>query len=450
MAAREILLEPTRLAGQGRVSLLLDGEGQVERAYFQTLGLRAFEKLAQGRQAEYLPQLSSRISGLASWPEHLAATKALDELFQVQPPPAAKKARELLLNIAILENHLFHFFYLSGPDIFLDPGTPKAERSIIGLIAKLGPELGKQVLGLRRELRTLLLLAGGKIINPVLGLPGGIAKPLSDQKKFQAAATKALELALRTLELFREQALTSSEYLDLLKADAYTQQTYYLGLVDAEGKLNFYDGQIRVVDPQGKEWAKFSVRDYASQIDIHVEPWSYSRFLFLKKVGWRGLADGPASGLFTVGPLGRLNAAAGLATPKAAEAHQELLERLGGRPVHYTLASDWARIVEMIYAAERMGELASDPQTFDPKVRTIPSAAPKEGFGALEAPEGTVIHHYRADEQGLVTEARILLPGEMNNGRLNLAADKAARAFFKEGEVERVFLPLRGLASQGG
>lgn len=449
MAGRELVLEPTRLEGQGRVVLRLDGRDKVERAYFQAPGLRGFEKLCEGRQVEYLPQVTSRISGLASWAQHLAATKALDDLFQVEPPPGAKKARELLLAISILENHLFHLFYLSGPDIFLDGQALKAERNIFGVMAKLGPELGKQALGLRRELRTLLLLAGGKIINPVLGLPGGIAKPLTDPKRFQAAGTKALELALRTLELFKERALKSPEYMELLRSEPYTQRTYYMGLVDAERRLNFYDGQLRVVDPEGAEFATFPVRDYDRQIGRHTEPWSYQRFAFLLKVGWQGLIDGPASGLFTVGPLGRLNAAAGLATPKAQAADEEFHQTLG-RPVHSSLGSYWARIVEMIYAAERVGELASDPQIIDPKVRNFPSASPKEGFGVVEAPEGTVIHHYRSDAQGIIREARLLLPGEMNNGRLNLVVDKAARAFFREGETERVILPLRGLACQGG
>lgn len=449
MAGRELVLEPTRLEGQGRVALRLDGEGRVEQAYFQAPGLRGFEKLCEGRQAEYLPQITSRISGFSPWAQHLAATKALDDLFQVEPPPAAKKARELLLAISILENHLFHLFYLGGPDIFLDRQAPKAERNIFGVIAKLGPELGKQALGLRRELRTLLLLTGGKIINPVLGLPGGIAKPLADPKRFQAVGAKALELALRTLELFREQALKSPEYMDLLQSEAYTQKTYYMGLVDAERRLNFYDGQLRVVDPQGAEFAAFSVRDYGRQIGRESEPWSYQRFAFLAKVGWQGAIDGPASGIFTVGPLGRLNAAAGLATPEAQAADEEFHRTLG-RPVHYSLATYWARIVEMIYAAERVGELAGDPQLSDPKVRNLPSGSPKEGFGAVEAPEGTVIHHYRSDGQGIVREARLLLPGEMNNGRLNLVADRAAKAFFREGELERIFLPLRGLACQSG
>ncbi len=435
----------TRLEGQGQLTLVLeDGRGRVERAYFQVPALRGFERFLVGRQAEYLPQLVSRINGFAPFAHHLAATKALDDLFQVEPPPAAKKVRELLHNVAILDNHLLQIFYLAGPDLFLEQAKDKRSFFGLGTSSKLGPELVKQVIGLRRELRGLLLLAGGKTVNPVIGLPGGIAKPLADPKRFQAAAAKALELALRTLALFKELA-KDPEYMRLLRSEAYTAKTYYAGLVDAQGRLNFYDGQIRVVDPEGREFAKFPARSYPEQIGVHLEPWSYGRFAFLKGVGWQGFRDGLDSGIFAVGPLARLNAATGMSTPQAQAAYEEFSASLG-KPVHSNLAIHWARAVEMVYAAERIAELASDPELLDPKVRALPTATPREGYGAVEAPDGTVIHHYRTDERGVVTSARFLLPVEANQARLNLVVERAARAYFKDkdGGLERVVLPLRG------
>jgi F420-non-reducing hydrogenase large subunit len=433
-----------RLEGQGQITLALE-DGRVERAYLQVPALRGFEKFLVGRQAEYLPQLVSRINGFAPWAHHMAATKALDDLYKVEPPPAAKKVRELLHTIAIFDSHAFQIFYLAGPDLFLGPRTPKAERSFFALAARLDPELVKQVIGLRRELRGLLLLAGGKTINPVMGLPGGIAKPLTDkdQKRFQAAAAKALELALRTLELFKGLTLKDPEYMELLRSEAYTARTYYMGLVDAQGRLALYDGQIRIVDPEGREFAKFPARGYADQIGLHREPWSFCWFAFLKGVGWKGFQDGPDSGLLAVGPLARLNAAAGLSTPQAQAAYEEFFAALG-RPAHSNLAVHWARAVEMVYAAERVQELASDPELIDPKVRALPTATPKEGCGAVEAPDGTVIHHYQTDERGVVTSARLLLPVEANQARLNLVVERAARAYFEGDGLERVILPLRG------
>ncbi|MGQ9477206.1 MAG: Ni/Fe hydrogenase subunit alpha [Candidatus Bipolaricaulia bacterium] len=440
----------TRLEGQGQLALSLE-DGHVERAYFQVPVLRGFERFLVGRQAEYLPQLVSRINGFAPFAHHLAATKALDELFQVEPPSAAKKVRELLHNVAILDNHLLQIFYLAGPDLFLvgrEAPKGKGERSLfgLGLGDGLGPELVKQVIGLRRELRGLLLLAGGKAINPVIGLPGGIAKPLAlaDSKRFQAAAAKALELALRALALFKGLAEkdSRSRYMELLRSEAYTAKTYYMALVDPQGRLNFYDGQIRVVDPEGREFAKFPAKGFSEQIGVQLEPWSYSRFAFLQRVGWKGFRDGPDSGLLAVGPLARLNAAMGMGTPQAQAAYEEFFAALG-RPVHSNLAIHWARAVEMVYAAERIEELARDPELLDPKVRALPTATPKEGCGAVEAPDGTLIHHYRTDERGVVTSARFLLPVEANQARLNLVLERAAKAFFKEG-LERVVLPLRG------
>lgn len=453
---KEVIIFPTRLEGQGRIRVLLEGD-QVERAYFQVSSVRGFERLCEGRQAEYLPQLTSRISGFSSWAYHLATAKALDGLFQVEPSPAAKKVRELLLNISILDHHLFHLFYLSGPDLFLNPQTPKLRRNLFNLVtqASIDPELRKQVFGLRKELRGLLLLAGGKVINPVLSLPGGITKPLTNAKRFQAAAGKALEFALRLKDFFKERVLANSYYMELLKEEAYIQRTYYMGLVDPQGRLNFYDGLIRVVDPEGEEFVRFPAQEYPEQLARHVEPWSYQRFLFLKRVGWKGFTDGPDSGIFTVGPLGRLNASLGLATPQAEAAREEFHKELG-RPVHSSLAADWARLIELIYAAERIGELSQDPEILEPEVRRLPGGPPEEGFGAVEAPEGTVIHHFRTDEEGIVLEAELLLPAEANAGRLNLAIDQAAKAFFsREGKEpewwrERVVLPLRSLGCQGG
>jgi F420-non-reducing hydrogenase large subunit len=208
----------------------------------------------------------------------------------------------------------------------------------------------------------------------------------------------------------------------------YTHRTYYMGLVDAKNRVNFYDGRIRVVDPQGKEFGIFTAREYLDAIAEHVEPWSYVKFPYLKKVGWKGFVDGPESGVFSVAPLARLNAAEGMATRRAHEAYEQLFATLGGKPVHHTLAFHWARIVEMIFAAERFLELASDPEITDPNVRTLPTAVPKVGMGVVEAPRGTLFHHYETDEAGVITKANLIVATQNNAARIALSVDKAARA----------------------
>ena len=230
--------------------------------------------------------------------------------------------------------------------------------------------------------------------------------------------------------------LSNPAYVDMITSEAYTHRTYYMGLVDAEHRVSFYDGTLRVVDPEGAEFLAFDGREYLHHIAEHVEPWSYMKFCFLKEVGWSGFADGKESGVYSVAPLARLNAAEGMATPLAQEAYEELFSTLGGRPVHHTLANHWARVVELVYAAERMAELAADPELTSPDVRTLPTAIPEEGIGVVEAPRGTLIHHYQTDERGLITKANIIVATQNNAARIAMSVDKAARSLIRGGEVD--------------
>jgi len=429
--AQRITIDPiTRLEGHGKIQIFLDDSGKVSRAYFQIPELRGFEQFAVGRPAEDMPQITSRICGVCPTAHHTASTKALDDLYQVDPPPVAKKLRELIYSIFMLEDHALHFYFLGGPDFVVGPTAPKAERNILGVIGKVGVEVGKRVIGMRKELRDLISLLGGKVIHPVFGLPGGVAKPMApaEQPRFVEAAKNAVEFALFTLSVFDQVVLKNKEYVDVITSEMYTHRTYYMGLVDAKNRVNFYDGRIRVVDPQGKEFGVFTAREYLEAIAEHVEPWSYVKFPYLKKIGWKGFVDGPDSGVFSVAPLARLNASEGMATRRANEAYEQLFATLGGKPVHHTLAFHWARVVEMIYAAERFLELASDPEITDPNVRTLPTAVPKVGMGVVEAPRGTLFHHYETDEAGVITRANLIVATQNNAARIALSVDKAARA----------------------
>jgi F420-non-reducing hydrogenase large subunit len=429
--AQRITIDPiTRLEGHGKIQIFLDDSGKVSRAYFQIPELRGFEQFAVGRPAEDMPQITSRICGVCPTAHHTASTKALDDLYQVDPPPVAKKLRELIYSLFMLEDHALHFYFLGGPDFVVGPKAPKAERNVLGVIGKVGVEVGKRVIGMRKELRDLISLLGGKVIHPVFGLPGGVAKPMApaDQPRFIEAAKRGVDFALFTLSVFDQIVLKNKEYVDVITSDMYTHRTYYMGLVDEKNRVNFYDGRIRVVDPQGKEFGLFTAREYLDSIAEHVEPWSYIKFPYLKKIGWKGFVDGPDSGVFSVAPLARLNAAEGMATRRANEAYEQLFATLGGKPVHHTLAFHWARVVEMIFAAERFLELASDPEIVDPNVRTLPTAVPKVGMGVVEAPRGTLFHHYETDEAGVITRANLIVATQNNAARIALSVDKAARA----------------------
>lgn len=447
--SRHVTIDPiTRLEGHGKIDILLNDSGGVDRAYFQVPEVRGFERFAQGRPAEDMPQITPRICGVCPMAHHMAGTKTLDALYHVDPPASAKKIREMVYDAFCFEDHALHFFFLGGPDFIVGPTAPKAERNILGVLGKVGKEIGLQVIGIRREIRDLVTLAAGKIIHPVFGLPGGISRPLSkeDQQKFIDGARHAVEFGKFCLKAFDDLVLKNKEYVDLITSDGYTHKTYYMGLVDKNNKINFYDGDLRVVDPDGKEYVKFPAGKYLDHIAEHVEPWSFMKFSYLKNVGWKGFSDGPQSGIMAVAPLARLNAAAGMATPIAQEAYEKYFATLGGKPVHFTLATHWARLIELVYAAERMLELANDPDILNPDVRTIPTATPDEGIGVVEAPRGTLFHHYKTDARGIITQANLIVATQNNSARISLSVDKAARTLIKNGKADDGILNMVEMA----
>ena len=446
---RKITIDPiTRLEGHGKIDIFLDDEGDVERAYFQVPELRGFERFARGRPAEDMPQITSRICGVCPMAHHMASTRALDSLYKIEPPAAAKKIRELIYNIFFIEDHALHFFYLAGPDFVVGPKAPKAERNIIGVLGKVGLEVGREVIGIRKQLRDLMTLACGKAIHPAFGLPGGISRSIAkeDQEKFIDVAGKAVKFGQFSLKLFDDLVLANPQYVDYITSETYTHKTYYMGLVDDQNRPNFYDGMLRVVDPDGREFSKFPGHQYLDHIAEHVEPWSYVKFSYLNKVGWQGFADGPESGVFAVAPLARLNAAERMATPLAQEAYERFYDTLGGKPVHHTLATSWARLIELLYSAERMQKLASDPEIVSPEVRNIPSEVPEEGIGVVEAPRGTLIHHYKTDDRGLITSANLIVATQNNSARIALSVDKAARSLISKGDVNDGILNMIEMA----
>jgi F420-non-reducing hydrogenase large subunit len=445
---RRITIDPiTRLEGHGKIEIFLDEQGDVERAFFQVPELRGFEKFAQGRPAEDMPQLTSRICGVCPTAHHMAATKALDALYQVAPPPAAKKIRELFYSAFMLEDHALHLYFLGGPDFIVGPKAPAAERNVLGVISKVGRDAGLKVIAARRRLRELMALVGGKAAHPVLGLPGGVAKrfTVEHQEMAKQVAAEAVEFAQFTLATFGKLVLANSEYVDLIRSDTFTHRTYYMGLVDEKNRVNFYDGVLRVVSPDGKEWNKFGSEKYLDYVAEHVEPWSYVKFAYLKPLGWKGFTEGEENGVYCVAPLARLNVAEGMATPLAQAAYEQYCATLG-KPVHHTLATHWARGIELLYAAERMKELADDPEIIDPHVRTLPTTVPAEGVGVVEAPRGTLFHHYATDEEGIIRKANLIVATQNNAARIAMSVEKAAKGLISKGQISDGILNLVEMA----
>ena len=446
---RRIVIDPiTRLEGHGKIEIILDTLGQVERAYFQVPELRGFEKFVEGRPAEEMPQITSRICGVCPTAHHMAATKALDDLYKVAPPAAGRKIRELIYSTFMVEDHALHFYFLGGPDFVVGPQAPKAERNVLGVIARVGVETGKRVISMRRRLRELIALVGGKVVHPVFGLPGGVARGISadEQALFIQTADDAVEFARFTMDLFHKVVLANPSYVELILSDAFTHRTHYMGLVDEQNRLNFYDGMVRVVGPDAVERARFSARDYLTYVAEHVEPWSYVKFAYFKPAGWKGFVDGPDSGVYCVAPLARLNVADEMATPLAEAARQEYFATLGGRPVHHTLANHWARVVELLYAAERMRELAGDPEIISPDIRILPTETPTEGMGVVEAPRGTLFHHYETDERGVIRKANLIVATQNNSARIAMSVEKAAKGLLSGHEISDGLLNMVEMA----
>ncbi len=446
---KTITIDPiTRLEGHGKISIFLDDDGEVKKALFQVPELRGFEAFAVGRRAEEMPQITSRICGVCPTAHHMASTKALDDLFQVTPTPAARAVRELVYSTFIVEDHALHFYYLGGPDFVVGPCASASERNILGVIGAVGRETAGKVIAMRRRLRELVALCAGKVVHPVLGLPGGVAKaiPESERANIARLAVDAVDFAKFTLGLFHDVVLGNKTYTDLIKSDAFYSATHYMGLVDENNHVNLYDGMLRVVDVKGKERLRFKTRDYAKHIGEHVEEWTYIKFPFLRDIGWKGFVDGAESGIFRVAPLARLNASDGMATPLANAEYQRMYDTLGGKPCHHTLANHWARLIELLYAAERMVELSKQPELTSPEIRNLDLKEPMEGVGVVEAPRGTLIHHYRTDNRGILTACNMIVATVCNSAAISMSIERAARSLIHKGVFDDGILNMVEMA----
>jgi F420-non-reducing hydrogenase large subunit len=435
---QKISIDPiTRLEGHGRIDIFLNDAGDVANAYMVIPELRGFEKFAEGRRVEEMNDITPRICGVCPEAHHMAATKACDAVYHVDPPPTAKKLRELFYSAFYVADHTVHFYILAAPDFVLGPDAPPAERNILGLIHKVGVETGTAVIQARGKAMDIIGALGGRKVHPTFGVPGGVAKRITEEERagFEKTAREEVDFALFSIQLFKDVVLKNQGYIDMILSDAFTMQTYYMGMVDANNKTNFYDGKVRVVGPDGVELLKYSPNEYLDVVAERVEPWTYLKFPYLKKIGWKGLEVGKDSGVYQATPLSRLNASDGMATPRAQEAYEEFYATLGGKPVHHTLATHWARLVELLYAAERLLELSTDPDITNPHVRNLPTEKPTEGVGIVEAPRGTLTHHYITDERGIVKKANLIVGTTNNYAPIAISVRKAAQAVIQKGVV---------------
>jgi len=439
---KKITIDPiTRLEGHGKIEIFLDENGDCTNAYWQVPELRGFERFCVGRHISELPVLTNRLCGVCPAAHHIASTLTLDAVFNAETTETAHKLRELFYMGQYTHSHIAHFYALAAPDFVLGPAAPAEKRNILGVVEAVGLEIGGEVIKHRHYGQKIQEIIGGRATHPVFGIPGGVSKPLKEEERqeIEKMAKSCVEFAKFTLGILDKVVLQNKDYMNIILAgNPYYLETNYMGLVNKNDKVEFYKGDVRIVDPTGKELAKFPPSKYLDYIAEHVEPWTYMKMPYFKPIGWKGLVDGASSGIYRVGPLGRLNASKGMATPLAQEAFEKMygtFRDLGVKgPIHHSLAFHWARVIEMIQAAERMLELASDKSITSKDVRGKIDS-PKEGVGITEAPRGTLIHHYKSTPDGLCKEINMVVATTNNNAAICTDVKKTAKALIKNGMV---------------
>jgi len=432
---KRITIDPiTRLEGHGKIEIFTNGNGEVSNVYFQVPELRGFEKFCEGRPVEELSQIVTKICGVCPGCHHMAAGKAADAVYGVEPPPTAKKLRELFYMAHFVHSHIAHFYALAAPDFVVGPTAKPEERNILGVIGKVGKEIGTEVIKQRRIAQEIQALLGGHQTQAVMNIPGGVRRGLTknEANDIIKKAQGFIEFARFSLKIFDNVVLENKDYVDLILNGPYALKLHSMGLVDENNHVNFYDGKVRVVDTLGNEHCKYASDEYLDYVEERVEPWSYLKFPYLKKIGWEGFVEGQDSGVYHATPLSRLNAADGMSTPLAQKHYERMYETLGGKPVHNTLAMHWARLIELLYAAEHCLELAMDPEITGKELKTPVGKPVGEGVGIVEAQRGTLTHHYWTDDKGIVTKTNIIVGTTNNNAAICMSLKKAAQGLIKK------------------
>ncbi|MBZ5639908.1 MAG: Ni/Fe hydrogenase subunit alpha [Acidobacteriia bacterium] len=433
---RKISIDPiTRLEGHGKIEIFLDPEGGVEDCYFQIPELRGFERFVVGRPIEELPRIVTRICGVCPASHHMAGAKAVDGCFGKQIAPLAVKLRDMYYQAHYLHSHIAHFYALAAPDFVCGPDCDPATRNILGVVAKVGLEIGGRVIKSRAQAQSIQMILGGKTTHLVWCLPGGVSKGLKKEEldEIRPMAADLYDFSLFSLQLFKDVVLGNAGYVELILKGPYTLDVQQMGLVDENNAPNFYDGKVRVVDFEGKEICKYAAEDYAQFVGEHVEPWSYLKFPYLRKRGWKGFVEGIDSSIYCATPLARLNVADRMATPKAQEAYEEMFSTLGQKPCRALLAQHWARLVEMVQNAETLLRYCKDPEITGETFRVIPERITGEGVGIVEAMRGTLTHHYTCDERGICTSANLIVGTTNNNAPIHMVTKKVAKEMIRPG-----------------
>jgi F420-non-reducing hydrogenase large subunit len=422
----------TRIEGHAKVTIQLDDTGNVNQARVNVIELRGFERFCMGRPVEDMPRITPRICGVCPWSHHLAAAKACDAVFGVEPPPAGAKLRELCNSIAYMEEHILHFYFLAGADFLLGPDADYSVRNVIGVL-QAAPEVARRVVRVRHMCAKMLEILAGKAIHPQAAVPGGFSKPLAKEERDQLRhmADEALELARFSIAFAKENVFP--KYLDVVKSLGVITSGF-IGTVRENGALNLYDGKLRLMASDGS-YDDFPYDRYTEYIGEHIESWSYLKFPYAKKRGGFSLEDN-APGLYCANTLARINVCDFIDTPLAQAELEEFRQKFG-RPAQLTLLYHWARLIELLYNAENAIRLLHDPDvtSLETRVKVTPRAA--RGVGCTEAPRGTLIHDYTTDAEGMITNMNLIVGTTHNNAPINLSVTQAAKSLIHDGKYDQ-------------
>jgi len=436
MADKKITIEPvSRIEGHAKITIHLNDKNEVEESHFHVVEFRGFEKFCEGRLLSEMPVITTRICGICPVSHHLASVKACDDVLGVQSPPAAQKLRKLMHMGQIIHSHSLHFFFLAAPDFLFGSPADPALRNIAGLI-QTDEKLARKAIRLRKAGQNIVGRVGGRPIHPVTAIPGGMSKPLSHEDRFliQKDLDEAVGLAQLAISTCKD---IHEKFADVI-SDFAVIKTKYMGTVK-DGNLELFDGDIRIIDETGKKLEEFNPGNYLNYIGERVEDWSYVKFPYYKELGY-------PDGIYRVAPLARLNVAENITTPLANSELKEFKKLGNGEPVHKTLYYHYARLIEVLYAVEHARELLDDDDIVGRNVRVKAERKPGEGIGVIEAPRGTLIHHYWVDDLGKIEKANLIVATVNNNPAIDMSVNEVAKKYVKNGKINETALNMVEMA----
>jgi len=418
---RRVAIDPvTRVEGHGKITLLLDDENHIHEARFHIVEFRGFEKFIQGRPYREVPFIVQRLCGICPVSHQLAAAKAVDQLVGVERlTPTAEKLRRLLHFGQVLQSHALHFFHLSSPDLLFGFGSDPAQRNIVGVLDKY-PDLALKGVKLRKYGQQIIAAIAGKRIHGTATVPGGMNKALS------IAERDALLVDIRDILAWCQDAVELNEQIHTSHPEHRAFATFssnFLGLVGSGGELELYHGGLRARSADGATiFDQFDYRGYLDILREEVRPWSYMKFPYL-------IGLGKEQGWYRVGPLARVNNCDFIATPLAEAARMRFREFGRGGFVQDTLAYHWARMIEALHCAESIKQLLHDDGITGTDLVAGHGEMRSMGIGVIEAPRGTLFHHYQIDEQGLITKANLIVSTTSNNQAMNESVRSVANEY---------------------